>query len=282
MVKKYLLVAFVCLLFLGGVVIYQQKHFDDGKLHVTFCDVGQGDGIYIHTPAGKDIVVDGGPDASILSCLSSNMPFGDRTIDLMVLTHPHEDHYYGLKLIADRYQIKTFATEGLETVESNKLLTVLNRKKTSIRMLCQGDNVVFPEGVKLTTLWPKSCVNGVADKGLDLNTLSVAQLLSYGDFQLLLTGDINDLIDNQLTSMIGDIDVLKVPHHGSANGLDATFLDTVDPELAIISVGAKNRYGHPAPSIISLLASKSIKTLRTDKNGDIKLVSDGKTYWITK
>ena len=282
MLKKYLLVAFLSLLFLGGFVIYQQRHFNDGKLHITFCDVGQGDGIYIHTPAGKDIVVDGGPDASILSCLSNNMPFWDRTIDLMVLTHPHEDHYYGLKLIADRYQISTFATEGLETAESNKLLTVLNRKKTAIRFLCQGDNFILPEGVTLTTLWPKSCLNGVANTGLDLNTLSVAQLVTYRDFQLLLTGDINDVIDNQITSLVGDIDVLKVPHHGSKNGLDASFLDAVTPELAIISVGAKNRYGHPAPSILSLLASKSIKTLRTDKNGDIRLVSDGKTYWVTK
>jgi competence protein ComEC len=286
--KKYFFAALFSLLILGGIFIYQNFHFNDGKLHITFCDVGQGDGIFIRTPNGKDIVIDGGPDNKILSCLSDNMPFWDRKIDLMILTHPHDDHQYGLLLIAKRYEVLSFATQPIQTkaIGYKMLIDALKKKNVPIHFTCQGDQFTLRDGVKLKTLWPNTCLKNEvmessgSDNNIDINALSVVQLLSYGSFHLLLTGDTNNMIGNQITDLAGEIDVLKVPHHGSGTGMDATFLDTIAPKLSVISVGAKNRYGHPAPSTIHLLDEKMIKTLRTDKNGTIKLISDGKTFWM--
>lgn len=284
MFKKYSLAALCSLLVLGVIFVYQYFLFNDEKLHVTFCNVGQGDGIFIRTPKGLDIIIDGGPDNKILSCLANNMPFWDKTIELMILTHPHEDHYYGLKSVAKRYTVKSFVTqsEEINTVGYNAFIKTLQESKANIRSTCQDDSFTLRDGVKLKTLWPKDCTGAISDESEDLNSLSVVQLLSFENFQLLLTGDIDESIVSQIDDVIGDIDVLKIPHHGSSTGFKADFLKKVTPELAVISVGAKNRYGHPAKTILQHLEEKNIQTLRTDQQGDIKIISDGKSFWVSK
>lgn len=284
MLRKYFLAALLSTLILIGIVIYQSDRFTDGKLHVTFCNVGQGDGIFIRTPKGIDIVIDGGPDNSILSCLAKHMPFWDRTIELMILTHPHEDHFYGLSQISKRYTITSFATQP-QTITSEgyqSFIANITNKRTTIRSLCQDDAFTLSDGTSLKTLWPTSCEKRTAEEGTDLNTLSVVQLLSFGEFQLLLTGDIDASIASLVDDMVGDVDVLKVPHHGSGTGFTTDFLSHTTPELAVISVGEKNRYGHPSQTILNYLQEKSIKTFRTDQQGDINIVSDGKTFWVTR
>ena len=107
-------------------------------------------------------------------------------------------------------------------------------------------------------------------------------MISYGNFKLLLSGDIDEVITDQITQSAGDIDVLKAPHHGSRTGFDKQFLDTASPEVTIISVGERNRYGHPAREIIDLLQDTNSKILRTDQIGTVKLVSDGQTFSVKK
>lgn len=282
--NKHLLSTCSSLFVLGIVFFYQQIYFSDHKLHVIFCDVGQGDGIFIRTPDGQDIVVDGGPDESILSCLSSHMPFWDRKIELMILTHPHLDHYYGLIQIAKRYSVNTFVTQPLETKDNGdkQLLSLLKEKQTKIHTTCQGDIMHLSEKITVQTLWPANCERGIVENDIDFNTLSVSQLFSFGDFQLLLTGDVNAQIADEIDKSISNVDVLKVPHHGSGTGMDEAFLSAINPKIAVISVGAKNRYGHPSATTLTLLNNAQINTLRTDKNGTIEIVSDGRKFWVKK
>ncbi|HUQ85554.1 MAG TPA: MBL fold metallo-hydrolase [Candidatus Limnocylindrales bacterium] len=276
---------FLTLLFLISFLllfIYQDKEINNGKLKVVFCDVGQGDGIYIRTPEGQDIIVDGGPDNSILLCLSENMPFWDREIELMILTHPHADHYTGLISIAKSYKVLSFASSLVRESDSGykALAGILDNQKIPKRFICQGDKFSLKSGVSFEILWPRSCDLSKTILSTDPNDNSVVGLLSYKDFQLLLTGDAGEGVEDLVDNIVGDIDVLKVPHHGSRTGFDSEFLNVTKPELAVISVGDKNRYKHPAPNILGFLKTGNIKTFRTDKQGSIRISSDGITYSV--
>lgn len=273
----------VCsLLILGAIFFYQVSKFNDGKLHLVFCDVGQGDAIYIRSPKGLDILVDGGPDDSVLSCLSNHMPFWDRQIEVVILTHPHEDHLAGLISVIKRYSVLSFYTEevGVKSSVFKELTKELARKEIKIRNLQKGDTLRLKDGLVLETISPSSYqINYAKTKeniDLDANGLSVVQLVTYGRFTSLLTGD--SILKN--SENIGSpIDVLKVPHHGSRNNLSLAFLDSINPKLAVITVGKNNRYGHPHKEILEMLEELKIKTLRTDSDGEVEVVSDGKSFW---
>jgi competence protein ComEC len=288
-VRKYFLLTFTSLFLLAGIFFYQNARFNDGKLHVVVCDVGQGDGILIRTPNGSDILVDGGPDDSILNCLSNHLPFWDRTIELMVLTHPHTDHAAGLVDVLKRYTVLHFVTEKVlgSTATYKRLENELAAQKLTAKYLFAGDRIDFADKTSLVTLWPSSeAFENVRlqdkndSQSLDVNGFSLIQLLTYGDFKVLLTGDAGSIAEDKIAVKAGKVDVLKVPHHGSKTGMSDYFLTQISPSLAIISVGAKNKYGHPAVQTLDLLNSHSIKTLRTDQNGTIEVVSDGKNFSI--
>ncbi len=287
---KYFLLALTSLLLLGGLFFYQSAKFNDGKLHIIVCDVGQGDGILIRTPNGSDILVDGGPDDSILGCLSEHLPFWDRTIELMVLTHPHTDHAAGLTDVLKRYTVLHFVTEKVlgNTATYKRLEDGLTTQKLTAKYLTSGDRIDFADKTELLTFWPaQERANTTLSQGknddqdLDLNGFSLIQLLSYGDFKMLLTGDAGAIAEDKIAAEVGKVDVLKVPHHGSKTGMSDYFLSIVNPTLAIISVGAKNRYNHPAYESLNFLKAHGIKTLRTDEDGEVEIVSDGKTFSIS-
>jgi len=289
---KYFLLVFTSLFLLSAIFFYQNAKLNDGKLHVIVCDVGQGDGILIRTPNGSDILVDGGPDDSILNCLSAHLPFWDRTIELMVLSHPHTDHAAGLVDVLKRYTVLHFVTEKVlgSTATYKRLEDELTIKKLSAQYFFAGDRIDLADKTQLLTLWPSHewLNNGQLQAGneqsdsqnLDLNGFCLIELLAYGDFKVLLTGDAGSLTEDKITAEVGKVDILKVPHHGSKTGMSDYFLSTINPSLAIISVGAKNKYGHPAQSALDLLKNHNIKTLRTDKDGEVEIVSDGKSFSI--
>ena len=277
---KYLLSLISLVILLGGVFTYKSASFNDGKLHIVICDVGQGDAIYIRTPSGKDILVDGGSNDNVLNCLSNHMPFWDKTIDLIVLSHPHADHLTGLISVLDRYSLIHYATENVQIsgVLHKKLQDKLAEKNITANYLKMGDRIEFSDQTKFETFWPDE--NSLEKNIIASENNSLVQLLSYGDFEFLLTGDIDVSILNKIENEIGDIDVLKVSHHGSKTGINGEFLSTVTPELAVISVGKENKYGHPAWQTIDFLKKYSVEIFRTDKNGEVEIVSDGKTYKV--
>ncbi len=286
-INKLVAIFISLIILLGGIYVFQESKFKSEDLRVVFCDVGQGDAIYIKTPGGQDILIDGGPDEKVLNCLSKNMPFWDREIELIVATHPDADHITGLISVLDRYSLINYVSEKTENqgILVKKLQAKLAEKKITANSLKSGDRIVFADQTKIEVLWPSENVlknNTIALKNsysiITDNDLSIVTLLTYGDFKLLLTGDAGVSVLSIIQDEIGDIDILKVPHHGSKTGMDQKILSSITPEVAVISVGKNNRYGHPAKQIMELLLDNNIKTLRTDQVGDIQITSNGKSY----
>lgn len=272
---KIFLIGSLLLFLLGAILVYQNITYNDKKLHVVFCDVGQGDAIFIKTSGGSDILIDGGPDDAVLSCLGKHMPFWDKTLEILILTHPDADHVTGLIDVIKRYTVIRFYTSKVEgkTDVYRQFLATLQEENIKQNYLWLGDKFTFKDGLIMETLWPTREWNGVAT-----NSFSVTELLSYKKLKVLLTGDLDAEQMSQVSSLAGDVNLLKIPHHGSRFGLTSEILDVLSPDLAVISVGKNNRYGHPTPFILDLLKSVNIKTLRTDQNGEAEIISDG-TIW---
>lgn len=288
---RFVLFILFPIIFFILLFIYYLVEVGDGKLHINVCNVGQGDAIYIRTPKGQDIIFDGGPDRKVLNCLFKFMPFWDRTIELVILSHPHADHLNGLIEIFDSYKVKQFVSEDLvNNTEGYKVLTKAILKE-GLRRTVIDDSYVLrtSDGVLLRVLSPSTELlkqtsnNGMIKEKGEFASLII--LLSYKNFDFLLTGDtqatqLQDALNLSVKKKIPDIEVLQVPHHGSHTGLTREILKLIDPEVATISVGSNNKYKHPASYTLSLLSEREIRVYRTDKDADITIKSDGKTYSI--
>ena len=249
----------------------------DGKLHLKFYDVGQGDSIFLETATGFKILIDGGPDDKVVGYLGKDLPFYSKRIDLLILTHPEADHLTGLLEVVKRYHIKTLWINGArnETRLFAEWEALLKMNKITTMLISQGDRVVFPDKTTVTVLWPKEKASGT-----NLNTTSIVVQISFGSFDAILTGDA-DKSAQPFTTDGRSIEVFKVPHHGSKTAINEDFVSTLSPGVSVISVGAKNRYGHPSPEVLNLLTKIRSKTYRTDTNGTVEIVSDGKN-WYTR
>lgn len=283
--KKYLLIGTILLFLLGGILVYQNITFNDKKLHVVICDVGQGDAILIRTPQGSDVLIDGGPDNSVLNCLGKHLPFWDRTIEIVVLTHPHADHLTGLIDVLKRYRVLVFGTGkiGNSTAAYRELIKLLEQNQIKQQFLYQGDKFTLKDGVILETLWPTQewvDQNAGVGESLNENGFSAIESLNYKNFSALFSADAQAEDLEKIDSLVGEIDLLKVPHHGSKFGLNADILGILNPKIAAISVGKNNKYGHPTRFILDLFKSFNIKTLRTDQMGDIEIISDGQEFRV--
>lgn len=286
--KKVFLIGTVLLFLLGCIFVYQNITYNDKKLHVVVCTVGQGDAIFVRTPQGSDILIDGGPDDSVLNCLGKHMPFWDRTIEIMILTHPHSDHFMGLFAVLKNYKVKSFASEDLSnrTAGFNSLMGKIKMQNIPTRFVFAGDKFAIRDGVVLKIVGPtQEFVAQTSPRGTIGETsefASLGTLIKYGKFSVLLTGDsqVSELEEMLKLVQHDNLSVLQVPHHGSRFGLTADILDVLKPKIAAISVGKNNKYGHPTAFILDLLKSKNIKILRTDKIGDIEIISDGDNFSV--
>lgn len=281
----------------------------DGKLHIFFCDVGQGDAAYIRAPNNQDMLIDGGPDTSVLNCLGRHMPFYDRTIDVVMLTHPQKDHLQGLVSVLQRYEVKN-AVLGVESSQTDgyqRLVQEIKNKNIPVKNLFTGDKFSLGS-VAFEVLWPEkkwvgehltpvisdisrlnqqnmgagnSRILGLATK-TDLNFFSFYLHLKYGSFSSLFTGDGDTGIQGEIMKevILPGVNILKYPHHGSKYGAGEDFLKLVSPDLTVISVG-KNPWGHPTHETLDLLGKLAIPFKRTDQSGDVEIVSDGKG-WVVK
>lgn len=260
---------------------------NDGKLHVVFFDVGQGDAALIRTPSGDDILVDGGPDSSIVQKLGTALPANDRDIELLILTHPHADHLVGLLEVLRRYQVRRILMTRVNhsTDVYDAFRAEMERQQSETDVPTTGRSIAFGE-TRLEFLWPREDWSGRAvsesgpGEGGGLNDTSIVFRLVYGETELLFMGDATSAVEDELLASASttlDADVLKVGHHGSKYSTSRAFLDSVDPDIAAISVGKENTYGHPAYRVIKRLKDEGIQFFRTDENGDISIVSDGIT-----
>ena len=276
--NRYIYFLAVAFFLLSGMFFYENARFNDNKLHLIVCDIGQGDGIFIRTPKGDDILIDEGPDDSILDCLSNHMPFWDKSIEVMIATHPDADHITGLIYVLKSYNVIHYFTSEVskDTAVYKRLQDALAEKNLTANYAFSGDRIDFSDKTSLLTVWPDKNSN----PGLDTNDFAIVNLLSYGNFKAVLTTDAPFSVEEMVSDKIGKVDVLKVSHHGSKTGASDYFLSKIKPSLAIISVGLKNRYGHPAKEVLDLLTNHNIKYLRTDKSGEVEVVSDGNSFKV--
>jgi competence protein ComEC len=282
--RKKLLFLGLSFALLGGVVLFEYMQFYDSKLHVIFCDVGQGDAILIKTPENKYILVDSGPDRRVLDCLSRHMPFWQRNIELMLLTHPHADHFFGMFFLFERFHIKAFATENLDNKVASyqEFLRLIEEKQIPKRTVFAGDKLLLGDLILTIVAPSEDYLTQTSPGGMIGESKEFASLIThvqYGNFDVLLTGDSQaNGLKNGFANVSEQIDVLQSPHHGSATGLDTDVLQAIHPSLAVVSVGAQNRYGHPSPKTLDLLQAQKIPFLRTDQAGDVEIISDGSSW----
>ena len=258
----------------------------DGLLHLTVLDIGQGDAILIEAPDGRTTLVDGGPDPELtLRRLGANLPFFARRIDLLVLSHPHQDHVAGLVDVLDRHRIGALLHVGIpfDNPATDRLLTDAARAAIPTVLARAGQRLALGADTSATVLYPTQADAEAPLPEGDINNGSVVLLLEMGGFSALLTGDAESPIETALVGrgQLGPVDVLKVGHHGSNSSTTPGFVDTIRPSVAIVSSGEGNEYGHPAPETLATLAAHpGIAVFRTDLDGDVEVITDGVTLRV--
>ena len=254
----------------------------DGLMHVHFLDVGQGDSTLIVTPSGRQVLIDGGPDGDVTSQrLADVMPGGDRSLDIVLMTHLDADHSHGLLDVLDRFAVGAVLSgpHSQDSAIRPQWEQAMARNGISPVEVNAGHRIVLEEGVDLVVLNPAP-----GRLFRDTNNDSVAVRLVYGTTSVLLTGDMEEEAELRLAG--GDAalssTVLKAGHHGSGTSTTQQFLDAVAPAAAVVSAGLNNQHGHPAPQVVERLAASvgAGNVYRTDLRGTIELVTDGHSWWV--
>lgn len=296
--KKLAAAIIFCLVFLAFYI----WEAPDNYYHIIACDVGQGDAVLI-THKNTQILIDGGPGDRVLDCLSSHIPFWEKTIELVILTHPEADHMTGLIGVLESYKVENMLMS--EMVNSTpeyralaslvggggvKVLSVQDIKKMRVGMIHfdilwpSQEYITYHSEISSEKADYQTQVLSARKTSESLNDFSIVARISYGDFDALLTGDIGPEVigDILAAEKIEKVEYLKIPHHGSKNGLTQDFLEKTDPGVAVISAGTGNPYGHPHKEILSMLQETGTRLLRTDEMGDVEVVSDGEMYWTAQ
>jgi competence protein ComEC len=252
----------------------------DGRLHVAFLDVGQGDAVFITTPSGRQILIDGGPSATAtLGEMGRHMPFWDRSLDVVVNTHPEADHLTGLPEVLERYRVDQIILPdvGNDTALYAAWGEAIVAEGATLVPAQAGARMSLGDGVWAEILHP-----GRVPAGDRLNDHSVVLRAGLGGISFLLPGDIEAGVERRLSAGGAPLGatVLKAPHHGSKTSSCEPFLAAVDPQVAVVSVGADNRFGHPAPEVLARYAEHGIPVLRTDELGGIEFATDGERLWV--
>jgi len=273
---------FVVLLLISLIFVWYVVFWESRKgLEVWFLDVGQGDASFIQAANGNQVLIDGGPNRKILNELSKVMPFYDRTIDVVIESHPDSDHIAGLIDVLKNYKIKAVVESGAVSDSSGylELERLIEDKGIKKFILNSGSKIDLGDGVYLDVLLPPSNVD---TSKMSPHDAMLVLKLNYGNNSFLFTGDMEEKMESYLVFNGKDIksDVLKVGHHGSKTSSSELFLSRVSPRYAIISVGKDNKYGHPYKEVLERLKRMNISVFRTDEMGRIDVISDGENLKI--
>ncbi|MBI2829705.1 MAG: DNA internalization-related competence protein ComEC/Rec2 [Chloroflexi bacterium] len=282
----------VGLLVIAALTTVTAATMPDDRLHVSFLDVGQGDAILIQTPAHQGILIDGGPSAqAITNGLSQKIPFWDRTIDLIIPSHPDADHITGEVTVLERYEVKQALYPDLDVSspiynEWQRLVVSKGIKTTIARA---GQQIELGRGATIEVINPLE--TQLKDTGYDDDNNGVVLRLSMGKVSFLFTGDIRQVAEDQLIVQRANLEstVLKVAHHGSNTSTSLEFLAAVSPQFAVVSAGKDNRYGHPHQEVMNrlrnMIGTDNIYLTynnTTDKNSTIEFITDGERLWVKK
>jgi len=249
-------------------------------LTVAFLDVGQGDAVFIEAPNGNQMLIDGGRNRSVLRELSRVMSFYDRSIDVVLATHPDEDHVGGLPDVLKRFNVEFFFEPGVihDTNTYKELLRIVSVKDIKHILARRGMKIDLGDGVVVDILFPDRDVSNI-----ESNAGSVVLRIRYGETEVMLTGDSPQAIEKYLVSLDGarlQSDVLKVGHHGSKTSSADIFLAAVLPSFAVVSAGRDNRYGHPHTEVLEALTEVNARVLSTYKDETIIFTSNGETVRV--
>ncbi len=282
-----------------SVMVFSQK--PDGNLHIIACDVGQGDAILL-VYRSVQVLIDGGtPNSGVVECLDKHTPFWDRNLELVVITHPQLDHFGGVIEVIQSRTVDAIVISSLDVVTPEYRVLKNAIGVSQAQILRPENKPTMRYGLMyLDVVWPTSSfvrthsrmknhgefVDGgetrVTDE--DLNNFSVVLKVRLNKFDALFTGDIGPEVTDSIlaTGQIDDVEYIKVPHHGSKNGLTSELLAVTHPEIAVISVGKGNSFGHPHKDILDMLNDIGVVTYRTDEDGEIEVITDGNVYRVKK
>lgn len=280
-----------------------------GQLEIVFCDVGQGDAILINQGFFQ-VLVDGGPDDSVQECLAQNIPFWDKTLEMLIITHPDNDHISGLEGVLAKYEVKaTLISDWKQTKTAQNLRSLLKKESLDgmkLKEAILGNSVGLPSGGLLQVLYPfdqwqpaenvQKCHpkasltemmlsdsnETILGKDEDANHRSIVLLLSLDQYDLLLMGDAPQLTELALikNGLIKRVEGIKIGHHGSKTSSSPVFLQLVRPEICIISCGSNNSFNHPDPQVLSNLNQAECRIKRTDQKGSVKIITNGFNYKV--
>ena len=267
---------------------WSQALTNEDRLHVVFFDVGQGDAIFIETPGGRQMVVDGGADPLLMTrLLGERMRFTDRHLDIVAATHPNSDHIGGLVQVLERYDVGAVLERRIEYESATHQAweRAVREEETGGAMVIEaraGQVIALDRDVLVEVLGPPSeLLRGTES---DADNASLVLRLVYGEVSMLLTGDIFAEEERALVARGAEVDsdVLKVPHHGSDSSSTPVFLDAVSPAAGVISVGEGNRYGHPHAEVLERLREivDDGMLFLTAERGSVEFISDGETLWV--
>jgi competence protein ComEC len=259
----------------------------DGKLHMTALDIGQGDAILVEGPSGETVLIDGGPDPDlVLRRLGETLPWWQRRIDVVLLTHPHQDHVAGLLAVLERYQVGLVIDPDRPYPNPTYARFLKEARAEPEARLVEarfGQVLDLGAGASLRILFPAPADIAAPLPDGDINNASAVGMLRFGGFMALLTGDAKGPIEALLgqRDLLEPIDLLKVGHHGSNASTTLPFLEALHPGAAVISAGTGNPYGHPHRETLEKLAAMpGLRTHRTDLEGSIEVISDGHRYRV--
>jgi len=270
-----LLLALLCIGVWTSVIVQRGD-----VLYVAFLDVGQGDAIYVEAPNGQQVLIDAGRGSSITRALGEVMPFWDRSIDIVLATHPDADHIGGMPDVLRRFAVDRYIESNIESDNSidDEVRILVQEKNIEHVYAMRGQIIQLDESVILEILYPD---RDVSDES-DINDASVVVRLVHGESEFLFTGDASKSVEQYLVwfdSSSVEADVLKVGHHGSRTSTDDSFVSFVNPTYAIISAGDDNRYGHPHQEVIETLQRFDTTILTTYEEGTIVFESDGERVY---
>ena len=268
----------------AALVSFLAVSLPDDRLHVSFLDVGQGDAILIQK-GSQQVLVDGGPSPQAVCLgLGEKMPFWDRTIELMVLSHPSADHVAGLVEVLNRYRVEQvlYPEMDFESGVYDEWLRLVREKGIKATLAQAGQQIDLGGGVAIEVLSPPDPPLSATDSDVDNNAAVLR--LSLGEVSFLLTADMMWEAEFELVYNRANLKstVLKVAHHGSNTSTTPEFLAVARPELAVISVGADNEYGHPTEEVLRRLEEElgEENIYRTDENGTVEFITDGDRLWV--
>lgn len=281
--KKIMSIAISIVVLITSVLFLLYIHHENSRefLTVAFLDVGQGDAIFIESPNGKQILIDGGEGSVVVRKLSKLIPFYDRTIDMILATHHDSDHAGGFPEIFKRFHVQMYGVPPKEDSDGLffELERLSERERSNNIILTAGDKIVLDtdKEIFIKIIWPPRDI--VIDEN---NESSIVAYLSYGDTSFLLTGDASREIERKIISTDIDVesDVLKLGHHGSKTATSEEFIQTVKPKYSIISAGEGNKFGQPHEEVLEILSKTKTEVLRTSELGNIIFQSNGEELWL--